>query len=611
MSTVFFQSCSNFLSNSDKKSASVRYSLDSRAKAKINSGVSSYIQTLSRNSTSGDDTTSEDDTTSDYSVTLFLELCGDYEDSASISFEEGEGSVSFEGVPVGSLIYANAYVKVSAQDTEYVAYEGSSDAFTVTSGINQVSLILKKTEEGSGSEEDIEVDAVFYVSASIGNDQTGDGSESYPYASISKAVASFTDDEATYMICVDGALSSPQTISPDSTSDGTIHAGTIILAGLSSSASDYIDAGLSSETAEEDYASALTVSTEIPLYIKNFGISGGYTTNGAGLYLESGSSVILASGAVIQNNTATDYGGGVYVSPGATLVIEDDSQICGNTAYVGGGIYITGDDSESSLFASVTMNGGIINSNIETSTYDEGPRGGGAVCIYGSCAAFYLYGGQIYSNTASAYGGAFSVLNSATLCMYEGMIGGEDSTYANKSEDDSGGYGGAVYIADSGIFNMEGGSIMYNTSSATSSAGGGGVCAFSGTFKMTDGKIYGNSSAFTGGGVYVGSTGIFYLNGGSIAENTCTKTYGTGVYIKYYNESYGAFHVLDGSVDESNNVYLPDGATITIEGQPSEDNLVAVIYPETYIPTTSTSIFEFTDGLDKTAEDVFYKFPGK
>uniref|UniRef100_UPI0025DBA1FF hypothetical protein n=1 Tax=Treponema sp. TaxID=166 RepID=UPI0025DBA1FF len=94
--------------------------------------------------------------------------------------------------------------------------------------------------------------------------------------------------------------------------------------------------------------------------------------------------------------------------------------------------------------------------------------------------------------------------------------------------------------------------------------------------------------------------------GGSIAENTCTKTYGTGVYIKYYNDSYGAFHVLDGSVDESNNVYLPEDATITIEGQPSEDNLVAVIYPAAY--TSTTAIFEFTDGLDKTAEDVFYNF---
>lgn len=63
------------------------------------------------------------------------------------------------------------------------------------------------------------------------------------------------------------------------------------------------------------------------------------TTNGAGIYREAGSAVLLVDGCEITDNVATT-GGGIYAAGAIKLV--NDCQISGNTAIRGGGVLVSG-----------------------------------------------------------------------------------------------------------------------------------------------------------------------------------------------------------------------------------------------------------------------------
>ncbi len=234
------------------------------------------------------------------------------------------------------------------------------------------------------------------------------------------------------------------------------------------------------------------------------------STNGGGLYIDGGATVVLQGGTLIDCK-ATEKGGGVYVAYGGTVELTgSEIRYCkssGNYAS-GGGMYI-----EAGGIA--TMSGGlIVNCTAEGS--------GGEV-----------YGGGVYvaSPTSSL---APDLLNGYGFQMSGGSI--KDC----KAKNETGrAFGGGVYIDGnaSGVFKMTGGSIDSCSAVGAVWAFGGGVYlnGYDGKFTMTDGTITNCtvqgtsiSSDTYGGGVGVSSNGVFEMTDGSIAAD-CTSYSGNGV----------------------------------------------------------------------------------
>lgn len=229
----------------------------------------------------------------------------------------------------------------------------------------------------------------------------------------------------------------------------------------------------------------------------------------------------------------TMYGGKISGNHAGTDILHED----------GAGVEVGG---------TFTMYGGTITDNHaeKASNY-----GGGGVVVSGS-GKFIMYDGEISHNTSNGDGGGVAVVWSS-FQMYGGSI-------INNTATDSG--GGVDLWNDS--FTLSGGTISGNTAK-----NGGGV-RFSGsdnsnTLTISDAVEISGNSAANGGGVYIKSRNLRMI-GGSISGNTATGS-GGGVYVgsnddTSFNVS-GKVNITGNMVDSSpNNVYLPNGKTITVGG---------------------------------------------
>jgi predicted outer membrane repeat protein len=134
--------------------------------------------------------------------------------------------------------------------------------------------------------------------------------------------------------------------------------------------------------------------------------------------------------------------------------------------------------------------------------------------------------------------------------------------------------GGGVYVV--GTFNMEGGTISGNTADGS----GGAVYVDGGTFTMTGGTISGNKSTYSsGGGVNIWYGGAFTMEGGTISGNTAATSYGGGVYVD------GTFTMLGGTISSNtagnggggvcvntSGTFIKTGGTIYGSGEGSKGN---------------------------------------
>ncbi|MDR1468928.1 MAG: hypothetical protein LBT00_06510 [Spirochaetaceae bacterium] len=203
--------------------------------------------------------------------------------------------------------------------------------------------------------------------------------------------------------------------------------------------------------------------------------------------------LILDNGAVIRDNSGTAAGGGVQLakSGSGSLTMKTGSEVCFNTAPYGGGVYISSGSGHEFL-----MDGGTIRDNSATNTSSYG---GGGVCTLSG--KFTMTGGEIKSNTASAYGGG-------------------------------------VYIDRGSTFVLTGSGVITENIANHSFHGGGGVAVISGTFTMTGGEISLNQAPVVdgtnggrGGGLWTGDVIKFDKSGGIIygsdvpgMANTATKS---------------------------------------------------------------------------------------
>ena len=336
---------------------------------------------------------------------------------------------------------------------------------------------------------------------------------------------------------------------------------------------------------------------------------------GAGVYI-TGGTFTMKGGTISGNKSSSSASGaGVYVGydeDNGTVgrFIMQGGTISANEAVTaGGGVFVDGSSTSLTDSVTFTMRGGTISGNKESSTATSGARGGGGVALYGEHAQFTMEDGIIRKNQGNRFGGGVSLVESATFIMTGGLIGDTSSTsygnylYLNTENK----YGSAVFVADSAIFTMDGGEISYNYNNGAAQGAYGTVCAYSGTFNMKGGIICHNNVLHCGGAVYIYYQGICNLEGGTIRDNICEDSKGSGVYIKKFNNDFGTLNMSGSAVIESgNDIYLPSGTSFALSGELTGDAPIATITPQSY--STDTTVLTLADGADTTLAAEYAKF---
>ncbi|MCQ2611449.1 MAG: SUMF1/EgtB/PvdO family nonheme iron enzyme [Treponema sp.] len=220
-------------------------------------------------------------------------------------------------------------------------------------------------------------------------------------------------------------------------------------------------------------------------------------SQGAGIYVtgfgDYDTEVNIEGNTYIQGNFSGSNGGGMCVINGGSVLMDDTSGICYNFAAVsGGGVYLEG-----TMFGTGfnMMNGKIsYNKSIDSLSRENYGIGGG-VCAKGNKCDLCITYGEVSHNSVSDSGGGI-YLDNSYFTLNDGIIAFNSTPFG------TGNCGGAVFV------------------SGSKSAADGS------SFVMNDGIIAGNKAGF-GGAVYLGTnqgaSGItpsaFTMGGGIISGN--------------------------------------------------------------------------------------------
>ncbi len=331
-----------------------------------------------------------------------------------------------------------------------------------------------------------------YVSSS-GNDSSGNGSSSKPYASIAKA---YTKVKSGGQVILLSNLTQ--------TSQANFNTSGKSVTLKSNGSSIYTitrGSGLTTGSIINFYNSSTTTVTNIKFNGNNVSAS-------KPLLISSNSATVnLNSGVTIQNalNTATSSAGGFSVHSSSTLNINGATITSNKSNNQGAGVYVSG--------ASLNFNSGTISNNSFTTSNGSGAG------ILGWQATVNIKGGTISGNTATAEGGGIWVGGNSgkmTFNMTAGTITG------NKAN----GSGGGILIAnDSNVANtkatISGGTIKSNKTDVV----GGGIATRRSTINYGNAQVT-NNTATSGGGIAVWLNSNFTINSGTIQSNTATSTGG-------------------------------------------------------------------------------------
>ncbi len=176
----------------------------------------------------------------------------------------------------------------------------------------------------------------------------------------------------------------------------------------------------------------------------------------------------------------------------------------------------------------------------------------------------------------STYGAGVRIQPGGEFNLYNGIIEG------NTSDASTGGEGAGVYVLgrntisetkyNGGVFNMYGGKITGNTGGVGAAVN---VYGFSGstdigeeyepgTFNMYGGEISGNSG--TTGTVYIRNYAKANITGGSIHDNTTTKS-AAGLYLQANaSAALGSVEITDNESGANGAIYVGDNASLTTDG---------------------------------------------
>lgn len=369
-----------------------------------------------------------------------------------------------------------------------------------------------------------------YVSG-LGDDDTGDGSQDNPFATVDKACEEIEvsgDSESEWVINISGSITGKITGSA-SGAKSTIsvspeHARSILVTGQDSSAEINRKLPRTGTNSGNSDGTVLVVDTSVPVSIKNLKLTKGSSSGNVGgaIHITSGSTVTLGDGVVIYDNRA-DYGGGVYNA---------------------GTLYING----TALIGSLTDEK--FAAGYESTSYSAN---------YGSS------GGGIY-NEGNLYLG-YSEYNESkkTVAKWTGKISYNYSTT-----------GGAIYNTKDGVVVMNSGELCWNASG--SSGSGGGAVYNLGSFTMTGNSVIENncSNDKNGGGFsneWKSATeyGTFTFAGGRISKNETTSPHsdtghGGGVFNSSIMYVYGNAVIGDPKAPSNN---------VTASGKEASSNYAA------------------------------------
>ena len=251
----------------------------------------------------------------------------------------------------------------------------------------------------------------------------------------------------------------------------------------------------------------------------------GSHSGGAGVYVNSGGTLIMQGSSTIEDCSAANSGGGVYVS-GGTFEMHGSSKITRCSAdKEGGGVYVSGGTFKMQGLSAITGCEAI--GNTGTQEYGEG----GGVYNKGS---FEMTGGEIKNNKARVGGGIY---NNGTLILTGATLTGNTATFI----------GGALCMSSDSSGEMTGGKIISNTCSGTGD--GGGVYIHAGTFTLNSGAVIEGNTAYHGGGAYVNQNGTLIINGGSIKLNKAQS--GGGVYVSGNSTKRGTLRMIQGDISDN------------------------------------------------------------
>ncbi len=310
---------------------------------------------------------------------------------------------------------------------------------------------------------------------------------------------------------------------------------------------------------------------------------------GSGILAINGVEITMEDGAVIRNNTNRNYelGGGILLGNGSIFTMNG-GEISGNTAN-GGGVAIIG--------STMVMNGGKISNNSTYKTTGQGSYGagvyvadyanasGGDILFKPKPASFEMNGGKITGNKALDYGGGILTFpqQGEKITININKNGEISENQVTKGSDGAiAAFFGVTELNVNGgtltknsAKNYGGGVFLYQATNATISKGmisenkaykGGGVCLYyNSAAKQTGGSIE-NNVAVEGGGVYGGTYtmtgGVIKDNNNSLTEEARLSTRGDGVYVGT------AFNLGKAAeISTNNDVYLEKDAREAKEGR--------------------------------------------
>ena len=325
---------------------------------------------------------------------------------------------------------------------------------------------------------------------------------------------------------------------------------------------------------------------------------------GSSILANNGVNITMEDGAIIRNNTNRNYelGGGILIGNGSTFTMNG-GEISGNTANGGGGVAIIG--------STMVMNDGTISNNSTYRTSGQGSYGagvyvadyanssGGDTVFTAKPASFEMNGGKITGNTALDYGGGVLTFpqqgQKITININNGEISGNQVTEGSGgafaaffgvtelnikggtlSGNSAQNYGGGVFLYDATNVTISGGTISENKASQ-----GGGVYLWpTSAVKQTNGSIENNVANVGGGvcgGTYTMTGGVIKDNNNSLTKEARLSARGDGVYVGT------AFNLENDAVISTNNdVYLVKGSST-----PKEGRYINVISPYTGASTVN------------------------
>ena len=334
---------------------------------------------------------------------------------------------------------------------------------------SDIDLIIQWIDEGALETPAVEYSGPVWYIATTGSDETGDGSEQNPYATIQKGVNVATELDTVYV------------------SNGIYDGGIVITDKVISLIGESREETKLNQPISLPQISIIGCQTDTTR-VKNFNVAHGSSANGGGIY--SSESIVEIDNIDFYDNFSSNKGGAIN-SNESTVIVQNSTFNLNSCNSLGGAIYVDA-LSICKIYNSVFTSNGAWN--------------GGAIATVGG-GKLLIRGSRLSYNTAIGYNPSpdqdYPTFGGGGGIYQEWSDGLEiyDSEISNNNATNAPGGGIAIYLSDDIIID----NIILNNNS--SNGGGGGVM-----FLRTDNVLFENSTIAnnistnnSGGGIFIGS----------------------------------------------------------------------------------------------------------